>query len=223
MAHSDMMNRYIEKLVEKYQLDKEVLISYWKELQPSEPEKHICQSKVKTGDAAGQVCGRELVNGLCPIHKPRGKRVPKGSEPPPSTDSSGQPDEEEVVLTNTQVCKYVFTKGKNNGTTCDKKCSTGSEWCKNHSKPVVEKSDKSSVSSVEATEPEVMEIRCQRKGNHIVLKGTMVALSDDVETCLGYLEPQEDGEFLLIEKYTQEVENVCTMYNMKCNLQKDGM
>ena len=74
-----------------------------------------------------------------------------------------------------------------------------------------------------AYEPEVMEIRCQRKGNHIVLKGTMVALSDDVETCLGYLEPQEDGEFLLIEKYTQEVENVCTMYNMKCNLEKDGM
>jgi hypothetical protein len=75
----------------------------------------------------------------------------------------------------------------------------------------------------EITESEVLEIRCQRKGNYIVLKGTMVALSDDVETCLGYLEPQDDGEFLLIEKYTQEVENVCTMYNMKCNLQKDAM
>ena len=33
----------------------------------------------------------------------------------------------------------------------------------------------------------------------------------------------QQTDVLLIEKYTQEVENVCTMYNMKCNLQKDGM
>jgi len=220
MAQSDMMNRYIEKLVEKYQLDKEVLLSYWKELQPAEPEKHTCSSKVKSGDSAGQLCGRELVNGLCPIHKPRGKRTPKDSEKP-SDVSRPSDDEEEIILPNKNSCKYVFTKGKNSGTTCTKKCVNGSEWCKNHSKPVVEKSDKSRVSLEETTDPEVMEIRCQRKGNYIVLKGTMVVLSDDVESCLGYLEPQEDGEFLLIEKYTQEVENVCTMYNMKCNLQKE--
>jgi hypothetical protein len=220
----EIMTRYIDKLVEEHQLDKQVLEQYWSDIkgavtQVIVSEKQTCQSVVKTGTAAGKMCGREMVKGLCPIHKPRGKRSAESPAPSVTEAVVNSDGEEEVVLPKkdkkSAPCKYMFTKGKKSKETCGKKCVEGSEFCKNHGKPV-EKSDTSRTSVKEAEEEEVMEIRCQRKGQFIVLKGTMVALSDDIESCLGYLEPQENGEFVLVETYTEEVAQVCSKYKMKC-------
>jgi hypothetical protein len=60
---------------------------------------------------------------------------------------------------------------------------------------------------------EEIEIACQQRGAYLVLKGTMVAIDQTGERALGYLEP-DDGEYVLIREYTDEVRTACERYHL---------
>lgn len=64
-----------------------------------------------------------------------------------------------------------------------------------------------------------IEITLQARGAYLVLKGTMVAVDERGERALGYLEP-DDGEYVLIEQYSDEVRAACEKYHLQCAFKK---
>lgn len=132
-------------------------------------------------------------------------------------------DGEEIILIHRgdteKTCSYVFSKGERKDRACGKKC-TG-DLCSTHLKPQPKSESRSKLPIEPPMEiEEEIEIRCQRRGEFLVLKGTMIVLDEEVESTLGYLEPDENS-FTLVQEYTQEIQEACEKYHLSCSFRPE--
>lgn len=88
-----------------------------------------------------------------------------------------------------------------NGGRCYHYCNYISNYCDKHQK------------KVDAIQKIRIKMRLKRVGRYFIIRGTNVAISDDMHAAIGFVELQQ-GEFVLHKESNQEVKEVCGQYGL---------
>lgn len=196
---------------------------------PKEPEAESakCEIVLKSGANEGQKCGKKCAAGAetCAIHS-------------------------RISATPGDGCAYVFNKGAHKDSSCDKKRCDDSAFCSFHKnafeksqsksesepkaaqaasgpskKMVAKPAEPESDSKAEAKSESKVEkpmIRAVRRGAHLVIKGTDLAINSDGTQIIGYtIKESNEAEWQLVKAWTPEMATVSREYDLECIVKEE--